>query len=282
MKFQCVRAAITVAAAALAAGCATSPGAPVPVAHVDAPSMPTSLSRLEIAQNFEISPASPLAIAAEADPSFALAHEGAGLQPESGRLTSHAGAPLEGLALLAAADLPEGWAYDKDQAVRHAKSGLSCPLAINVEEENKRFLLRELQAYDSKGLDIGCNYSTDSGVALTIYASFWPEMSLEDSVAGAVAAIRLRFNVKGALPLPVIAMEADGDSPLFKDVETPQAAGFDIGEVSGAPYKTSLWLVKTCGCTSRRAQPIRRAIRHRKSSRRSCLYFRTSVSVQRT
>lgn len=249
MKLQWVRAAIAIAAGALAAGCATTSSAPGPTAHVNAPSMPSTLSRVEIAQNFEISSARPLAVAAEADPSFAIAHEGTGLQPVSGKLTRHAGAPLEGLALLAAAELPEGWAYDRDrdQAVRHAKSGLSCPLAINIEEENKRFLLRELQAYDDKDLDISCNYSTDAGVALRIYASYWPEMSLDESIASAVAAIGQRFNVKGVMPAPVITMEAEGDNSLFKDLETPQAAGFDIGEVSGAPYKTSLWLVKTYG-----------------------------------
>jgi hypothetical protein len=247
MLFQRLMAASGAATMILAAGCATTSGVARSAAHAGAPAMPTSLSRVEIARDYLISPAAPLTIAASAEPSFALAHEGAELQPKAGSARRHSGAPTKNFALLAAADLPEGWAYDANQAIRHGKSGLACPTTINIEDEERRFTLRELQTFDAKGLDIGCNYSTDDGAYLTLYASFWPEMSLEESVAGAIAAIKLRFDVKRSLPVAIAMLSSEGDSPLFKDLEKPSAAAFDIGETSGTPYKAALWLVKTHG-----------------------------------
>lgn len=245
MLFQRLTVAIAATALLLAGGCASTSDVAAPLAHASAPSMPTTLSRLEIARDYRISPAAPLAVAESAEPSFALAHEGDELQPQAAR--RHAGAPVKNFALRVAADLPAGWAYDADGAVRHAKSGLSCPVAINISDEGRRFTLKQLQAFDAKDLDIGCNYSTDDGAYLTLYASFWPEMSLEDSMAGAVAALKSRFEVKGPLPVGIATLSTEGDSPLLKDRETPAAAAFDIGEANGASYKAAVWLVKTYG-----------------------------------
>lgn len=247
MLFQRLTAAIAAPALILAGGCATAPGSDRGLAHVEAPAMPTTLTRLAIARDYRISPAAPLAVAASAEPSFALAHEGPQLQPQAGAAQRHAGAPSKNYALLAAADLPDGWAFEADQALRHGKSGLSCPVVIDIADEGRRFTLRELQAYDAKDLDIGCNYSTDDGAYLTLYASFWPEMSLEESMAGAVAAIKTRFKVKGELPIGLATLNAKDDSALYKDLEAPTAADFDIGEAIGVPQKTAVWLVKTYG-----------------------------------
>jgi len=247
MQFQYVRVA-SLAAALLAASCATPDSARRSIAHASAPSMPTSLSRLEIAQNYRIESAPPVNLAVGADPSFALSHEVSGLKVGSeGASKVNSGASPASMALLTAAELPAGWGFDKDHGLQHAKSGLACPLTVEAPEENRRFLLRDIKNFDANGLDVGCNYSTDTGVFLTLYASFWPEMSLDDSLSGAVAAIRQNFDVKDNLPLPLITINQKEDDPLYTEMETPKAAAFDVGEVNGAPYKTAVWLVKTYG-----------------------------------
>lgn len=247
MKFQYVRAASLAAAAILAVSCATPGDARRAVAHAGAPSMPTSLSRLEIARNYQIENAQPVAVAAGGDPSFALPHEGHGVQTGGDKARNFAGTPRASMALLAANALPEGWFFDGDSAVRHAKSGLACPVSIELPDENRRFLLRDLEAFDDKNLDVGCNYSTDTGAFLTLYASYWPEMSLDESLAGAVAAINLRFKVEGELSVSVVTLQSEDANPLFAGLEAPQATAFDIGKVGDARYKTALWMVKTYG-----------------------------------
>lgn len=247
MRFQYVRAASLVAAAILAASCATPGGARRAVAHASAPAIPTSLSRLEIARNYQFESAQPVSVAAGADPSFALAHEGRGLQTGSDKARNFERSPRNSMALLAADELPEGWFFDGDNAARHAKSGLACPVSIELPDENRRFLLRDLEAFDDKSLDVGCNYSTDTGAFLTLYASYWPDMSLEESLAGAVAAINLRFKVEGELSVSVVTLQSEDANSLFAGLEAPQAAAFDIGKVGDARYKTALWLVKTYG-----------------------------------
>lgn len=248
MKFQYLRIA-TLGAAVLASACATTATAPQSRSHAEAPAIPTSLSRFEIAQNYTIKSVTTPAAAptAKADPSFALAHEAPGLRNPADATRRHAGAPHSIMKFLTGAEAPDGWVFDKDQAVRHVKSGLICPASIEVPDENRRFLLRDIDAFDAKGLDVGCNYSTDTGAFLTLYASYWPEMSLEDSLAGAVAAIKQRFSVKSNLSVSVVTLKSHGDSALFAGLESPRAAAFDIGEMSRVSYKTAVWLVKTYG-----------------------------------
>lgn len=248
MKFQALKAAAVGAATALAASCATVPGhqsAP----HASAPAMPTAFSRLALARDYRAEQAIPFDVSADAEPSFALPHE---IHPNGVPAAgAHAGSAAigtpAGLSLRVASNPPAGWAISGDQAIRHAKSGLECPLSIEIEDENRRFMLQRVLAFDQKNLDVGCAYETGSGAYITLYASYWPQMPVEESASGAVVAIGQRFDVKGLLSVPVIQFEADGPSPLFDGLETPLAAGFDIGEVNGTPYKTSLWIVKTYG-----------------------------------
>jgi hypothetical protein len=57
----------------------------------------------------------------------------------------------------------------------------------------------------------------------------------------------LKFNIKGRLPVSVADVKMTDESGAALELEAPQAAAFDIGEMNGVPYKTSLWIVKTHG-----------------------------------
>ena len=117
-----------------------------------------------------------------------------------------------------------------------------------MPEEERRFLLTDLLVLDAASLDIGCNYATGEGAAITLYASFWPEMTLEDSIGSAVEAIVQRFPVRGQLPVQIATLVAeDAGDPVLSALEEAKATAFDIGDVAGVEYKTALWLVKTKG-----------------------------------
>jgi hypothetical protein len=200
---------------------------------------PSVFTRVDIARNYRATTADPIAVAADGDASFAAAHEDAVGARDFGSESSGA------LYLRAASELPRGWTAKGADLIRHTLSGLECPRTIEIEDENRRFLLVGVHEFGVRNLDVGCAYLRGEGDALTLYASFWPQMALEDSTAGAVAAIRQRFSVKGELPIALISL--DGEGPAYNGLEEPVAGGFDIGVRNGKPYKTSLWLVKTQG-----------------------------------
>ena len=220
-----------------------------PVVHTSTIETPRVLSRMAIAQDYDFRPAPALAAQSGADPSFALPHEVPSLAFENMFFPARIGDVAETPShfLRADASLPNGWVWSKEQTALHLRSGLDCPLSLELPEESRRFTLTELMVVDSRGLDVGCNYTTGQGAALTLYASFWPEMSLEDSIGGAVEAILQRFPVKGALPVQMATLTAENNDPAFNGLEEAKATSFDIGEVAGTPYKTGLWLVKTQG-----------------------------------
>lgn len=232
-----------------AAGCMATTAPPDPVVHTSVIETPTVLSRMAIAQDYDFHPAPALAAHDGADPSFALPHETPSLAFENMFFPARIGDVVDTPSqfLRADASLPEGWTWSAQQTALHVKSGLDCPLSLELPEESRRFTLTELMVVDSHGLDVGCNYSTGQGAALTLYASFWPEMSLEDSIGGAVEAILQRFPVKGAMPVQMATLADETGNPAIDGLEESKATSFDIGDVAGTPYKTSLWLVKTHG-----------------------------------
>jgi hypothetical protein len=245
MRNQAFAVASSAVASAMLAACATSAPAAVEAAHAqDTDRFLNSIdfSAIEIAELFDFRTAGPIAAAADADPSYALPHETA---LDGAQLLRHASEKQQGYAHFAASELPDGWTQSED-AIRHRASGLECPLSLDLPEEQRSFPLVDVHKYDEKNLDVSCGYS-DGSVSLTFYASFWPQMSLEDSAGGAISAIKMRFPVKAAMPVAVATPDEFDGRALPADLEEPVAAGFDIGEANGVPYKTSLWLVKTHG-----------------------------------
>ena len=147
-------------------------------------------------------------------------------------------------------ELPEGW-RDDGQTILHLESGLKCAKEITFDKTattpNRRLSLSNVTQYDQRGRDVSCNFAFDGDAAITLYASFYPDIKIEDHAASAVAAIHQSFNVKGPLPVAVVEISRKEKDGTTRRYPAPLAAGFDVGEVNGVPYKTSVWLAETHG-----------------------------------
>ncbi len=254
-----------IAASFIAALTACTTTQPVNVAHISASASPVSslqnLSRIAIAQNFKLTNQS-LATPVNADQ--------AGIAPVDPILKRHerdlhqnrreefGAAHASSLdtspaaRISASIDLPAGWTTADGEIMFHPASGMRCPASINLEELSRNYVLRKVINFDTKERDVGCNYQSGDGVAITLFASFWPDMTLDQSVAGSVAGMMARFEVGEELTVMTAALTADataepGDASIIEGMEKPIAGGFDIGDRNGVRYKTSLWLVKTEG-----------------------------------
>jgi len=192
--------------------------------------------------------------AADGKPASAhLAQEGIAAALWTGRIFLAHGKQLDDRVVRIAFDpadseAPDGWKRDENK-LTHVESGLSCPIEMNLSDKKKKrsLALFDIAQYDQRGRDVSCNYSADGAAALTLYASFYPDLSAEDHAKGAVAAIRQNFTIKKVLPVTVAEVSrktADGEEVMLP---SPVAAGFDVGDINGVPYKTSLWLAKTHG-----------------------------------
>lgn len=252
MEFQAFGRFLLAASAAFvlgaAGGCATGGGERAAALHVAAPATPQAFTRLQLTHNFAYDAAAPVPVAEAPDPSWAGAHEIAALDPASSVLAAHAGEAVatHDIRRIAGA-APEGWSMTANETLRHRLSGLDCPLAIDLADENRRFLLVQSINFDARGREAGCLYRTGDGGILALFASYWPEMSLAENYAGSRQAIDGQFDILGDLPLSVAALEGGEGDPLYEGLEEPAAGAFDIGTINGRDYKTSLWLVKTHG-----------------------------------
>lgn len=144
---------------------------------------------------------------------------------------------------------PAGWTR-RDKLIVHNESGLACAIEIELgdNKNNKRPLtLFDIAQYDQRGRDVSCNYTLAGTATITLYASFYPDMSVEDHAKGAVAAIGQNFAIKKVLPVTVAEISRKGENGEDIKLPAPIAGGFDVGEINGVHYKTSIWLVKTHG-----------------------------------
>lgn len=145
--------------------------------------------------------------------------------------------------------IPSGW-RQADNRLVHNESGLECPLEFDFKAGNEKagaLSLIDVTSYDAANRDVSCNYSNGGASVVTMYASFYPDISVEDHAAAAVAAMRQTFTLKGVLPVVSVEIEDKDAGTTTADLEVPIAGGFDIGDINGAPYKTSLWIAKTHG-----------------------------------
>ena len=144
-----------------------------------------------------------------------------------------------------------GWVIDNNR-LRHEESGLLCPSALALGEDGRNFALQRVIEFDDQSRDVACHYqASDNGDAITAYASYWPDIELEEHAVGVMQGIYQNYTVSGQTELPVVELKADeADSAvaaLVNGMEEPIAGGFEIGQVNGADYRTSVWLVKTHG-----------------------------------
>lgn len=216
----------------------------------------TNLSRIEIAQNYRFTESTlpdydggvlPASSSDKTD-----AHEDVAKLPERfGSRIDNLGAGNDGTVIFhrTQSATPEGWT-DTGEAFSHLQSGLSCQKQINIDGENRQFILIRIDQYDDAGRDVSCSLASNNGDAeITVYASYWPDVTRDDHALSAAAAIYQRFNVSEQLPVPIVTLDArEGNeeiSELIEGMEEPIAGGFAIGELNGVPYKTSLWVAKT-------------------------------------
>jgi hypothetical protein len=149
---------------------------------------------------------------------------------------------------LASDDSPAGWRRE-DAKLVHRESGLECPASFDLGDEGRPRALRLLgvAAYDQRGRDISCNYQIEGEASITVYASYYPDLSLEDHAAGAVAAMRQNFDIKSALPVISIEIETKDQEASGEKLPPALSGAFDVGAINGVPYKTAIWLAQTHG-----------------------------------
>lgn len=143
---------------------------------------------------------------------------------------------------------PDGWDV-VDEKLIHRASGLECPAAFTLpgDDHDRILALTTITTYERNRPDVSCSYAIEGDAAVTVYASFYPSMSLEEHAASAVAAIRQSFTVKGEIPVVIVDIERKGQAVSTDPLPAALSGGFDIGEVNGRPYKTAIWLAKTRG-----------------------------------
>lgn len=149
---------------------------------------------------------------------------------------------------VADANAPAGWSEEQGK-LTHRESGLECSrsFAFKTDGKDRILALKDVSTYDERGRDVSCNYAIAGESSITIYASFYPDLSLEDHAAGAVAAIAQNFTIKGTLPVTIVAIESRDKSLTTAALPAALSGAFDVGEFNGAPYKTAIWLAKTHG-----------------------------------
>lgn len=145
--------------------------------------------------------------------------------------------------------IPDGWRRVEDRLV-HIESGLECPLEFDFSAGDEKagvLSLVDVASYDARNRDISCNYANGGAAVITVYAAFYPDLSVEDHAAAAVDAMRKTFMLKGVLPVVSVEIEDKDAGTTTADLDEPIAGAFDIGDINGAPYKTALWIAKTRG-----------------------------------
>ncbi|MBY0422867.1 MAG: hypothetical protein K2Q06_11230, partial [Parvularculaceae bacterium] len=162
------------------------------------------------------------------------------------RATSHETIPGRGPSLfdVAAQELPKGWVAEgagDSLAAVHRASGLRCPATVNLEYENQKlsFRLSTLRNFDEDALDVGCSLVSDASV-ITLYASYWPDMSLEAHANAAASSINQTTPLGKPVPFPV-AQPSDSAEIDIK------AGAWEIAPRDGTPMATALWIAKAFG-----------------------------------
>lgn len=144
-----------------------------------------------------------------------------------------------------------GW-REEEEAFIHAYSGMRCPkelMMIMIDEDGgenqSRAALSNIQLYDDSGNDTSCHYvNRAEAVYLTLYASNWPDITLEDHFGASLKLIVDRFPVKSEAP--VIVAETAAETPADSMIEGPTiAAAFLTEPMEEKTFKTALWLNKT-------------------------------------
>ncbi|GEM_PF-6018036 len=176
------------------------------------------------------------------------------------KLDNFASSAVSKPVILAAATQNGGW-EEEEKAYRHTISGMTCPkteliLAIFSGDTITvyPFALTQIQLFAEDGSDTACHYlGLNGAAAFTVYASRWPEVSLDNHFAGAMGDIAKVMPVTAEMPVIMPGDDEDdeeeqNEGPAFpSSIEGPtKAAAFKVEPSSSkAVFKTVLWLNKT-------------------------------------
>jgi len=114
---------------------------------------------------------------------------------------------------------------EQDGLMVHSQTGLICPPFFGIETDDVKltFGLTEVRAFAADGTDVACNFVTeDNTTIMTVFASYWPDMSSDDHMLQALQQTAQTFDSPRAIPVPLISVEPDGEN-LF-DGPTDAAA----------------------------------------------------------
>jgi len=125
---------------------------------------------------------------------------------------------------------------------QHQNSGMICPFGMATEDESFGLEITQIRLFDNASTDVGCDYKTNGGGLITIFASHWPEITQEQHAAAADKQIRDQFTTELALEVPMVTL--DDYNPAIMGTAT--ASGYDISEENSLQkIKSSVWVVKT-------------------------------------
>ncbi|PQA88074.1 hypothetical protein [Hyphococcus luteus] len=170
------------------------------------------------------------------------------------RNAARATAPVESVLVqnsMAPSAAKGGWRETPSELI-HDYSGMRCPKVIEMltlgddgeSIEKLPVPLKGVTLFDENGLDTACNYLiSEPGVFYTLYASRWPDVSLEDHFGAALSLMVQELPFKKEAPVMVATAEREG-APSAIEGET-LAAGFITQPIDGESYKTAVWLNKT-------------------------------------
>lgn len=151
-------------------------------------------------------------------------------------------APRTMPAALAMEDENGGWIETED-GLLHTISGMTCAWAHPVvlgEDEMILLALSDITVYDDKGYDTSCDYlSEDQHYYYTVYASYWPDVSLQEHFEAAAQIMLSEFPFKEVTPVVTSGMELDNG-----DIQETLAAGFLTQPLNNNEYFTGVWLNK--------------------------------------
>lgn len=99
--------------------------------------------------------------------------------------------------------LPGGW-RENGAGARHTNSGLGCPATLTLpRSDGATMTLQRLRivAFDTASTDVGCGYRNEARTyAVTVFATYWPEMTAGDHLAAAAQDMVRRLPVAAETP----------------------------------------------------------------------------------
>lgn len=184
------------------------------------------------------------------------AHEGAfGEDGAAASARKLANATAWRMAVPAQNTIAGGW-RESQSALVHDYSGMRCPKTMtmaltkpdgSVEEIDTALI--QIRLYAADGMDTSCDFADpDNSVYVTLYASHWPDVPVEEHFAAALKLIVDRIPLKEEAPVLTAVPSGKGEGySLSTEPGDTLAAAFITEPMNGVTFKTALWLIETGG-----------------------------------